>query len=85
MKDGLVDLLAQSEVGDPRRDNTLVGPMIDERDARRAHTWCEEAVAAGAKRLAAGARERAALWLMPYGGVRDTDFGQEGPKFAVRR
>ena len=161
---GLLDLLAKSEVGDPRRDNTLVGPMIDEREACRAQAWCEEAVAAGAKRIAGGARERAVLWptvitdaphesrvfkeeifapvvvivpfkeldevirdinstpyglasgiftrsidaafraarslrvgsvhinetsssrvdLMPYGGVKDSGFGHEGPKYAIR-
>lgn len=164
VSEALVGLLAKSDVGDPRRDSTLVGPMIDEREAVRAQSWCEEAVAAGAKRMAGGKRERGLLWptilgeaphatrafseeifapvlviepfenledairdinatpyglatgiftqsidaafqaaralrvgsvhinetsssrvdLMPYGGVKESGFGHEGPKYAMR-
>lgn len=160
----LVDLIDKCKVGDPRCGDTLVGPMIDEREAQRAHSWCDEALAAGARRIAGGARERSILWptmlidapaqsrvlndeifapvvtlipfnsledavtdinampfglasglftgsidaafsaaralrvgsvhinetsssrvdLMPYGGVKDSGFGHEGPKYAIR-
>jgi len=42
--------------GDPSDDATTVGPMVDERAARRVEEWVDEAVAAGAKVLTGGVR-----------------------------
>lgn len=161
---GLVELVSKAKVGSPRDKDTLVGPMIDAREAERAKSWCDEAVNAGAKRLTGGKKERGLLWptiltnvpnrsrvleqeifapvvviipfdhlhdviedinalpyglasgiftrsldlafqaarslkvgsvhinetsssrvdLMPYGGVKDSGFGHEGPKYAIR-
>ncbi|MGD2114438.1 MAG: aldehyde dehydrogenase family protein [Acidobacteriota bacterium] len=47
--------------GDPRDEETFIGPMISEKEARRLHGWIEEAVAAGATLLCGGAREGAML------------------------
>ena len=45
-------------VGDPHDRATVIGPMISERDAIRAESWVQEAVAQGA-RLLLGGRRRA--------------------------
>ncbi|MCT4354098.1 aldehyde dehydrogenase family protein [Streptomyces sp. Je 1-79] len=45
--------------GDPADDATDVGPLVDEKAAKRVETWVDEAVAAGAKLLAGGKREGA--------------------------
>lgn len=58
----LLDLIRNVKVGDPKQKDTFVGPMIDGREAERAMTWCDEAVAAGAHRLSGGTRERALMW-----------------------
>jgi succinate-semialdehyde dehydrogenase/glutarate-semialdehyde dehydrogenase len=172
VQEGILDrfvreLVARTEaakVGDPRDPDTLVGPMIAEREAERADAWVKEAVAQGA-RIATGGRRDGALFyptvllnatpamrvmcdeifapvisivpfgpldeairqvndtpyglaaglftsrldtaleaaqrlvvgsvhvnetsssrvdLMPYGGVKDSGFGREGPKYAIR-
>jgi acyl-CoA reductase-like NAD-dependent aldehyde dehydrogenase len=44
-------------VGDPRRDDVLVGPVIDDRAAARIEAWVAEAKAAGAQVLLGGARD----------------------------
>jgi acyl-CoA reductase-like NAD-dependent aldehyde dehydrogenase len=52
--------VAQSlKVGDPEDPETDVGPMISEREAIRAETWVQEAVAQGAKIAYGGKREGA--------------------------
>jgi succinate-semialdehyde dehydrogenase / glutarate-semialdehyde dehydrogenase len=164
VKAELLDLIRKAKVGDPRHTDTFVGPMIDQREAERALTWCDDAVAAGAHRLVGGTRERGLMWpavlvdvpaearvlneeifapvvvmipfdkletviadinsmqyglaagiftksidmafkaaralrvgsvhinetsssrvdVMPYGGVKDSGFGHEGPKYAMR-
>ena len=48
--------------GDPLQQQTEMGPMVRERDARRVHEWVQEATAAGAR--------------MPCGGERDGAFMQ---------
>ena len=49
------------KTGDPLDETTDVGPMISEAEARRAESWVEEAVAAGAKLLMGGARRGSIL------------------------
>ena len=46
----------QVKDGDPRGEGVLVGPMIDEGNARRVERWIEEAVARGARVLVGGPR-----------------------------
>ncbi|MCA9589991.1 MAG: aldehyde dehydrogenase family protein [Myxococcales bacterium] len=43
--------------GDPHRDETAIGPMIDEAAARRVESWVERAVAGGASALVTGKRD----------------------------
>ncbi len=45
------------KVGDPLDPETVVGPMVDEGQARRIATWVDEAVAEGAQVLTGGQRQ----------------------------
>ncbi len=60
------------EVGDPRREETFVGPLITEAEARRLEGWIEQARAAGARLYCGGRREGALLWPTLLGGVADS-------------
>jgi acyl-CoA reductase-like NAD-dependent aldehyde dehydrogenase len=44
-------------VGDPSREDTVVGPVIDDASAGRIGEWVDEAIAAGARRLVGGPRQ----------------------------
>jgi succinate-semialdehyde dehydrogenase / glutarate-semialdehyde dehydrogenase len=55
----LVEATREAKVGNPRDPATLVGPMIDARQAARAESWVREAVAQGAKIACGGHREGA--------------------------
>jgi succinate-semialdehyde dehydrogenase/glutarate-semialdehyde dehydrogenase len=48
-------------VGDPRKPETVVGPMISEAQAERATSWVEKARIAGATVLIGGGREGAVM------------------------
>ncbi|MFO7947990.1 MAG: aldehyde dehydrogenase family protein, partial [Armatimonadota bacterium] len=45
-------------VGDPRKEDIDVGPMIDQAAAERVESWVKEAVADGAKVVTGGERDR---------------------------
>lgn len=47
--------------GDPRKEETFIGPMIDVGEARRLEGWIEDAVTAGATLLCGGKRDGAML------------------------
>jgi succinate-semialdehyde dehydrogenase/glutarate-semialdehyde dehydrogenase len=47
--------------GDPRLPDTDVGPMIAEKEAMRAQSWVQEAVAQGARLITGGGRDRSTL------------------------
>ena len=47
--------------GDPKDENTFIGPMISEREAERLHGWINEAVDGGGKLLCGGKRDGAML------------------------
>jgi acyl-CoA reductase-like NAD-dependent aldehyde dehydrogenase len=57
----LVARVRAAKVGDPYDPGTLVGPMIDEREAERAQAWVCEATAAGADVAYGGGRNGAVL------------------------
>ena len=59
--DRLVERTRAAKVGDPYDPATLVGPMIDEREAARAEEWIREAVAGGAELACGGDRDGALL------------------------
>ncbi|QKK03482.1 MAG: aldehyde dehydrogenase family protein [Pseudomonadota bacterium] len=56
-RDRLVEKVAALKGGDPRDEDTFIGPLISEDDARRVVEWIEEAVDAGGRRLVGGERE----------------------------
>ena len=47
--------------GDPHKEETFIGPMIDVKEAARLDTWIQEAVGQGAKLLCGGKREGSML------------------------
>ena len=49
--------VAKLRMGDPRDEDTFVGPVIDEAAAERIEQWIQDARKSGAKRLAGGGRE----------------------------
>ena len=57
LRERLVEKTAALKMGDPRDEETFIGPMISEGEASRLHGWIESAVASGAKLLCGGKRE----------------------------
>ncbi len=53
----LLDEIARLEIGDPRDEAVLVGPLIDGKAAERVAGWIEEAQKSGAEILVGGRRE----------------------------
>lgn len=51
-----VDAVKQAVTGDPMQEQTLVGPMIEEREAERIEKWVQQAIAEGAIALCGGKR-----------------------------
>ncbi len=51
-----VEATRKVRVGDPREEGVLVGPLIDEANAKRIERWVEEAVGRGARVLVGGPR-----------------------------
>lgn len=52
----LVEQVKRLKVGDPAQDDTVLGPVIDDRAADRIEAWVNEAVGQGARVLLRGAR-----------------------------
>jgi acyl-CoA reductase-like NAD-dependent aldehyde dehydrogenase len=64
--------------GDPRKEETFVGPMIDVKEAARLDTWIQEATGKGAKLLCGGKRDGAMLEATLLEGVdRNTKLYRE--------
>ena len=61
VRDRLVAAVKALKLGNPRDEDTFVGPMITEGEAKRLHGWVHSAVAAGGKLLVGGEREGAML------------------------
>ncbi len=55
-KHQLVAATKALKAGDPRDEDTFIGPMISEQEAERLATWIDEALEAGAKLLCGGTR-----------------------------
>lgn len=60
-RDNLVKRTSALRAGDPRKEETFIGPMISEREAMRLMEWIEAALAAGGRLLCGGKREGAML------------------------
>ncbi len=64
--------------GDPHKEETFVGPMIDVKEATRLDTWIQEATGKGAKLLCGGKRDGAMLEATLLEGVdRNTKLYRE--------
>ncbi len=61
LRDNLVAATSLLKSGDPKDEETFIGPMISEKEAQRLHGWIEQAVSAGAKLLCGGERDGAML------------------------
>ena len=57
----LVEATAALKMGDPKQEDTFIGPMISEAEAERLHGWIAQAVERGARVLVGGARTGAML------------------------
>jgi succinate-semialdehyde dehydrogenase/glutarate-semialdehyde dehydrogenase len=68
----LATLVAELPYGDPMEEQTVVGPLIGEKEAIRVEGWVAEAVANGARQLAGGAREGAVLPPILLGSVEES-------------
>ncbi len=60
-KEKLVAATKELRTGNPRSEDTFIGPMISAREAERLETWIAEASEAGASVLCGGKREGAML------------------------
>jgi len=57
LRSRLVAAVAKLEKGDPKDEETFIGPMISEKEAARLDGWVRSAVAGGATLLCGGGRE----------------------------
>ncbi|MEM9488992.1 MAG: aldehyde dehydrogenase family protein [Myxococcota bacterium] len=57
----LVSATKALKMGDPKQEDTFIGPMISEKEASRLDGWIAEAIERGAKVLCGGKREGAML------------------------
>lgn len=74
-KTKLLDRVRQLKVGDPKLEDTFIGPVISDHDAERIVAWVQEAVDAGAKLLCGGGRsgllvEATLLEAVPRGNLK---------------
>jgi acyl-CoA reductase-like NAD-dependent aldehyde dehydrogenase len=69
LRDRLVKRVAALRAGDPREEETFLGPMIDEPAAARLEGWIAQAVKRGAKLLTGGGRKGAMLEATVVEGV----------------
>ncbi len=60
-KEKLVKATKALKSGDPKDDETFIGPMISEKEAKRLEEWIQSAVKAGGKLLCGGDRDGAIL------------------------
>ena len=56
-RDMLVQKTKQLKMGDPKHEDTFIGPVISDADGERLKNWIDQAVAAGGKLLCGGGRE----------------------------
>ncbi len=61
LRERLVAATSELVMGDPKQEDTFIGPMISEKEAARLDGWVQSAVNAGATLLCGGAREGAML------------------------
>jgi acyl-CoA reductase-like NAD-dependent aldehyde dehydrogenase len=73
LRAALVTAVKALKVGDPRDEATFIGPIIDEKEARRLEGWIASAVKAGGTLLCGGVREGVMLTPAVLEGVPKTE------------
>jgi len=58
LRDKLVGAVGKLKMGDPKLEDTFIGPMITEGDAERVESWVASAVGRGARLLCGGHRDK---------------------------
>ncbi len=61
LRDRLVAATQALVAGDPKHEDTFIGPMISEKEAERLHSWIDQAIQAGGRLLCGGNRDGAML------------------------
>jgi acyl-CoA reductase-like NAD-dependent aldehyde dehydrogenase len=61
LRDQLVAATLKLQMGDPKDEQTFIGPMISEAEASRLDAWIQQAVSAGGRLLCGGKRDGAML------------------------
>ena len=61
LREKLSAAVSALEMGDPKREEVFIGPMISEREAARLEGWVRDAVASGARVVAGGKRDGAMM------------------------
>ena len=61
LRDRLVSATQELKKGDPKNEDTFIGPMISEKEAERLEGWIQSAVSKGARVLCGGNREKSML------------------------
>ncbi len=56
-RDRLREATQKLKIGDPKEEDTFIGPMISEKEARRVESWIQEAKAEGGHILCGGTRQ----------------------------
>lgn len=73
LRDRLVAKSKTLIAGDPKNEDTFIGPMIDVKEASRLDSWIQSATGAGATLLCGGGREGAMLQATLLEGVPRTE------------
>jgi acyl-CoA reductase-like NAD-dependent aldehyde dehydrogenase len=60
-RDRLVTAVSALTMGDPKEEDTFIGPIISAKEAERIERWVKEAVAAGGRLLCGGRRDGAMM------------------------
>jgi len=57
LRDKLIDAAQKLKAGDPKKDDTFIGPIISESEAKRVKSWIDKAIGAGANILCGGTQD----------------------------
>jgi acyl-CoA reductase-like NAD-dependent aldehyde dehydrogenase len=59
LREALVTRTKALKMGDPKKEETFIGPVISEKEGQRLKNWIDKAVEAGGRRLCGGGRDGA--------------------------
>ncbi len=73
LRDQLVAATRELKMGDPKEEDTFIGPIISEKEAARLERWIDTAVSGGAKVLCGGKRDGTMMQATLLEGVADDE------------